>query len=456
MRAGRLRQLRAALAAATLALPALAGTAAAQGSGADIAPGLMLSGYNRHPIGVLASIEGGAYAARVNDASSLWYNPAGQATNQEFVFSGSASVFDWTWTTRDGEGDWIEDGSYNSVRAAAGGSSAMMKSKEWYWGGLLAAPRSWRQASNTETVVATPEGPRRVAKVDSSEIETYFAGLGVGWKPRADWRFGASAGVLGSWFQADQSSTARGLTDEGGQTVVAVLRTSGVSYDLRLNAGVQHDFRERLTVGLAVRSPGIHIWDSADLSFDVLEAGTDGTSQVAFRDTEASTEYRYPLEATLGVAWRAPAWSLEFDATAYDSISEYTFLGSDQVVRVASGGAIAQAPFSDVRISAEPVVNLAVGGRLQLSENWSLHGGAYTDFSPASAEGKVFDQIDLYGATVGVSFQVRRNTYWVVGLNFLHGSRGDLPVHDPATGTTLPTDVAVNTLSAVLGTTMEF
>jgi hypothetical protein len=456
MRAGGCRTLRAGVAALALALPGLAGSAAAQDAPPAVTPSLMLSGYNRHPVGVLGSIEGGAIAARASDSSSLWYNPAGQATHEELVFSGSASVFEWTWTTVDGHGDWIDDGYYNSVRAAAGGTAAALGSKEWFWGGMIAAPRSWRQASNTEALVDTADGLRMLAKVDTSEIETYFAGLGLGWKPRAAWRFGASAGVLGSWFQADQSATARELTDGGGQSVVAVLRASGVSYDLRLNAGVQHDVGERLTVGLSLRSPGLHLWDTADLSYDLLGTGAGGASQVTFRDTGASTEYRYPLEGTLGVAYRGDTWALECDVTAYDSIPEYTFLGSDKVVRVATGDALARAQFNDVRVSADPVVNLAIGGRVRLARNWKLHGGAYTDISPAPAEGKVFDQIDLYGLTLGVSFEVRRNTFWVVGVNYLHGSRGDLPVRDLATGALVPADVTVDTISAVLGSTMEF
>lgn len=442
--------------AIALALLIAAGPAAAQTTSAAIAPSLLLSGYNRHPVGVMASIEGGAYAARVNDASSLWYNPAGQATNGELVFSGSASVFEWTWTTRDGEGDWIDNGSYNSVRAAAGGSSAVPGSKQWYWGGLLAAPRSWRQASNTEADLDLPDGARRVAKVDSSEIETYFAGLGLGYRPNAAWRWGASAGILGTWFQADQSATARELTGGGGRTTIAVLRTSGVSYDLRLNAGVQHDLGEHLTLGLSVRSPGLHVWDTADLSFDVVNTGGPDDSQASFRDTEASTQFRYPLEGTVGAAWRAGTWELELDVTAYSEIPAYTFLGSDQLVRAVSGGSPSEAAFDDVRVSADPVVNFALGGRVRIAKGWRLHGGFYTDISPAPEAGRVFDQIDLYGLTLGLSFEVRRNTYWVLGLNYLHGSRGDLPVRDLATGAVVPTDVTVDTIGAVLGTTMEF
>ena len=138
------------------------------------------------------------------------------------------------------------------------------------------------------------------------------------------------------------------------------------------------------------------------------------------------------------------------------TIDEYTFLGSGQSVRSESGGTVTAAAFEDVRVSAEPVVNFAIGGRVDLSPRWKLHAGAYTDFSPAPEEGMVFDQVDLYGLTLGVSFEVRRNTYWVIGLNYLHGSRGDLPVRDLATGALVPTDVAINTIGAVLGTTLEF
>jgi long-subunit fatty acid transport protein len=291
--------------------------------------------------------------------------------------------------------------------------------------------------------------------VNSSEIETYFIGLGIGWKPEKPWRFGASAGLLGTWYQADQSATARDLTGGDSGTSIAVLRTSGVSYDLRVNLGLQADLGQHLALGVAVRSPGLHIWDSADVTYDLFHTDTEGTSQATFRDTAASTSYRYPLEGTLGLAYRDEDWSLEFDVTAYDSIDEYTFLGSEQSIKATAGGAVAETPFSDVRISAEPVVNFALGGRVRLSESWQLHAGVYTDYSPAPEDGKVFDKVDLYGATVGVSILVRPRSYWIIGLNYLHGSNG-LATRDLATGTPISTDVAVSTLSAVIGTMMVF
>jgi len=444
-------------AAGALAFTCLAGSAAAQEVPTTFAPKMMLSNYNRHPVGVMASIEGGAYAARANDASALWYNPAGQAASADLVLSGSASAFEWTWNTRNGEGDWIDDGYYNSVRAAAGSTSSTLNSKEWYWGSLLAAPRSWRQSTNAETTVDLPDGQRKLVQVNSSEIETYFIGLGIGWKPDKPWRFGASAGLLGTWFQADQSATARDLTAGGQGASVAVLRTSGVSYDLRVNLGVQTDIGEHLTLGLAVRSPGLHIWDSADETFDLLHTDNGGTSQITFRDTAASTSYRYPLEGTLGIAYSEETWAIEFDVTACDGIGEYTFLGSEKSIKSTQGGAVAETPFNDVRISAEPVVNFALGGRTRISEKVQFHAGVYTDYSPAPENGQVFDKINLYGATVGFSIMVRRpGSFWVIGLNYLHGSRDDLAARDLATGANVPTDVTVSTLSAVIGTMMTF
>ncbi len=443
-------------AAVAVALACLPGAAAAQEVPTTFAPKMVLSNYNRHPVGVMASIEGGAYAARADDASALWYNPAGQAASADLVLSGSASAFEWTWNTRDGEGNWLEDGYFNSVRAAGGSTSSTFKSKEWYWGALIAAPRSWRQSTNAETTVDLPEGRRNLVQVNSSEIETYFIGLGIGWKPEQPWRFGVSAGLLGTWFQADQSATARDLTAGDPGTSVAVLRTSGVSYDLRVNVGLQADLGRRFTLGLAVRSPGLHIWDSADATFDLLHTDTGGTSQVTFRDTAASTVYRYPLEGTFGLAYRGDTWALEFDVTASDGIEEYTFLGSEESIKATAGGAVAETPFNDVRITAEPVVNFALGGRTLISKRVRLHAGVYTDYSPAPEDGQVFDKIDLYGATVGVSLMVRPGSFWVVGLNYLHGSRDDLTARDLATGAPIPTDVTVSTLSAVIGTMIAF
>ena len=54
---------------------------------------LTLPNYGMTPIGQVAGMEGGAFVARANDASSNWYNPAGLALAAKSSISSSAGTY---------------------------------------------------------------------------------------------------------------------------------------------------------------------------------------------------------------------------------------------------------------------------------------------------------------------------------------------------------------------------
>ena len=54
---------------------------------------LTLPNYGMTPIGQVAGMEGGAFVARANDASSNWYNPAGLALAEKSSISSSAGTY---------------------------------------------------------------------------------------------------------------------------------------------------------------------------------------------------------------------------------------------------------------------------------------------------------------------------------------------------------------------------
>src|SRR5262249_62279929 len=57
-------------------------------------PNLVLSNYNSAPVGPYGGLEGSAYAARVDDPSATWFNPAGLARQASPQISGSAGVYE--------------------------------------------------------------------------------------------------------------------------------------------------------------------------------------------------------------------------------------------------------------------------------------------------------------------------------------------------------------------------
>src|SRR5262245_22233875 len=59
-------------------------------------PNLVIANYNSTSVGPYGGLEGTAYAARVDDPSAAWFNPAGLARQATPQISGSAGVYQRT------------------------------------------------------------------------------------------------------------------------------------------------------------------------------------------------------------------------------------------------------------------------------------------------------------------------------------------------------------------------
>src|SRR5262249_14950908 len=59
-------------------------------------PNLVVPNYDMVPVGPFGGLEGPAHAARVDDPSAAWFNPAGLARQMSAQISGSAGVYSHT------------------------------------------------------------------------------------------------------------------------------------------------------------------------------------------------------------------------------------------------------------------------------------------------------------------------------------------------------------------------
>jgi long-subunit fatty acid transport protein len=76
------------------------------------------------------------------------------------------------------------------------------------------------------------------------------------------------------------------------------------------------------------------------------------------------------------------------------------------------------------------VWNFSIGGRYQLDEAWSLHGGFYTDAAPSDpASTNVFRSVDLYGLTAGAKLK-GDHLSGSLGLGLTWGHSNDFPLSD--------------------------
>jgi len=134
------------------------------------------------------------------------------------------------------------------------------------------------------------------------------------------------------------------------------------------------------------------------------------TYQSYFADPAATFSYHLPLTVNVGLAWREPRFDVEIDVRYHSSISEYMLISSSQPVEQITTYPTARrrddVPFQGLPYAASAVWNLAIGGRYQLDEAWSLHGGFYTDAAPADpAASNIFRSVNLYGLTAGAKLK---------------------------------------------------
>ncbi len=127
---------------------------------------------------------------------------------------------------------------------------------------------------------------------------------------------------------------------------------------------------------------------------------------------QTNVKREYPTQVSIGVAW-FPTQSLlvSGDIKYFTKVNEQDVtLGGQSYV---------------LRQLAEPVTNVALGAEYYLNKNWALRGGFYTDKSnTANVEAGQINQpehIDLYGETLSIS-NFTRNTSVTLGGGIIQGT----------------------------------
>ncbi len=375
-------------------------------------PGAVLTNYDRVLIGQEEALESGAFVARVADSTAGWYNPAGLALVRRSVIGASATGYELDMIdlgqirTGSGKVSLAQLPSY--FGAVLGGD--VIASDRWRIGFSATKPTSWSAAVNG----ATLEG----ALVNYSSrvsISTLVPAISAAWTALPSLRLGAGFGLAITSISQSQILSIR---SDGTIQDAAILRAAdgtGTTWGGQGTFGVQWDVTEHLVAGASLRTPTFTILRTGSLTFQAMETVNSATGpatyQSYFNDPSATFSYHLPLTVNFGLAWREPRFDVEIDVRYHSSIPEYVLVGSSQPVETITtfpDGTKRQAmePFPGLTYGASTVWNIAIGGRYQLDEAWSLHGGFYTDAAPAApGTSGVFRSVDLYGLTGGAKLK---------------------------------------------------
>ena len=249
----------------------------------------------------------------------------------------------------------------------------------------------------------------------------------------------------------------------GLQTGLLSTRRSGDALQLRPILGVQFDPSGAWRVGVVVRTPAATLHRSGEYSIDgTLQSGAASVG-LSFFDPGASFTYKMPWEIQGGVGYVGKRAQAEVDVQAFTRIAPYSLLASDNsiIVYVDSGQgttpSIQSRPFPGVTSSSRGFANVTIGGHYQLSPNrtYLLHAGFTTDLSPVGADDVVFDRVNLYGWTIGLSGEWNKLQF-AAGFNLRSGSSNQTLVHDLISGETVTTTVKIKTAALIYSVAYQF
>jgi len=420
---------------------------------------LTLPNYGMTPIGQTAGLEGGAFVARANDASSNWYNPAGLALAEKSSVSSSAGTYQSFSLVPEALSRDDSGGSSQTVPALVGVLvKDLFGNKQFTAGFSVVRTNSFEQETDAQRSDLLPSTAAILDYSADSQYRRNEYSLGLGYSCGRAWRFGATLAVANTSLRAVGSVFDQEVQPGGLDATLLARRASGSITQLRLSAGAQYQLTPEILLGANVRTPGLDLFRSGEVSYDALQHRGAGTASLAFFDPDPWFDYELPFQAAIGAAIEKERFQLEVDVLFASGSSPYDLFSSERTaVYIQDDGSgnppiVTQVPFQDVISENKAVVNVAVGGSYALTKNkvWTLHFGFNTDFSPVGDADQYFSRVDLYGLTAGISGSVEGFTA-AVGVNYQWGDASNVPLAD-----VLDSDISVDSWAIIYSLAYKF
>ncbi|MFI5209499.1 MAG: OmpP1/FadL family transporter [Gemmatimonadales bacterium] len=421
---------------AALVLTALLASAPASAQVLTSPPaGIILPNYDLVRVGQWEAIESGAVVARTEGPLANVYNPAGLAASKKTEINGSATGYQYTTLSLEGIGDKATSSRLADLSGFLGVALAepLIRSTKWRLGFSVYAPLSWKPGTLSGSGQITSAGTDLLLNYRtqvSLHAVTPALAAGVNLSPRIRLGFGFQVPIV-SVLQEQTTS----LLATSASTAVQTDRSfaaDGSTWLIRGTAGVQWDVASALSLGLMLESPTARVWGSSFYSDEITVSSAAGFATSHFRDTDARLEYKLPFLLAGGAALRLGKLTIEGDVRSYSSLSQFDLYTSDSTgIAVSDSGAAppsqATVTLAPVTLTYRSVLNLALGVRYPLSDRWQLHAGVNSDQSPLSGTKEIFRNVDVFGATAGVSF-TGAHLSGSLGLGFQNGQSPGTPV----------------------------
>lgn len=424
---------------------------------------LTLLNWQRVPVGEQAVAEGGAVVARADGPSAGYGNPAGLADLARPTVSGTVNVVEYTRVASRTPGGTAEADDIQLKPNFVGFANALEGGRGG-WAFTLASPVTW--SCGLEVRTELPAGTRR--DDGRSSLELTSIGLAWGGRVRDDLRLGCGLEAWMADYRYDSGTSAHDATT----VLTATYTERGRQLALRAVGGAQWEVGT-WRLGGTVRSPGLSLVDNGAISTSSTSGDATAVVQTEISDADAAFAIPLPWQVVVGAAWlpeAIPGLALEADLAIHGGSGRVEVFNavSGSATTISGLGTSVTSVGQEARtVRLKPVFNPRAGLRYRFPGQLlghTVHGhlGGYIEMTPIE-ESDVFSQLDMLGATGGVSFEKGPMQVMIAGTYVTSGTLVDAIgfVESPGAGlspeiTDPDASYAVRTFSLVIGSAYRF
>jgi hypothetical protein len=421
-------------------------------------PNVVVPNYGGVPVGPYGGLESGAYAARADDPSAAWFNPAGLSRATGTQISGSAGLYEFTGVTPQALNN--SGGSLQQLPNLVG--FTVKGGSNLTYGVAVLTANSWTQEADFQGTTATTDLRHRLAYSADSDYSRRVLAIAAGYNNGGPWRLGAGLALSVTSLRLVGSVSDRIADATTLRSLVIASRASGSTLQINPLFGVQYDGVPHMRFGALIQTPAAHFMSSGVITQDgQLDLGTTSVGASVF-DSNATFDQHRPWEISGGAAYVAPRFEVELDLHGYTSVSPYSLVSTNQPTVIYGDTAtqapsISTQPFTGFTTASKGIVNVAAGGhfRIKPDKPWLLHFGAASDRSPVAPEDAVFTRVNLGTMTVGLSGTVGKLQF-SAGFNYRAGTSEDIALYNLADGRTVTTSVHISTVGLIYSLAYTF
>ncbi|MEK7876589.1 MAG: outer membrane protein transport protein [Pseudomonadota bacterium] len=352
---------------------------------------------------------GGAAAAE--DASTIWYNPAGMTALQgdkQFAISGNVLVPSFKFSNTASTGAAYaapgDGGDGGSLAVVPQGYFSMSLGANWKAGVAFNVPFGLKTEYDA--------GWRGQLTALKSEVKTYNVNPSVAYKLRDTVSLGAGV----SWQRLEAE-----LTNFAGGAGVATLKASDTGYGFNLGALV--NLTPGIRYGITYRS-AIKYQLNGTITLSALPAGNGG----------ATADLTVPENASLSVFGTvSPQWDLMADVTwtRWSRFQQLTVLRSTASALGAVGSRITALPFN-----WRDTWRYSIGANYKPSPAWKFRFGLAYDQTPTNDVDRTARLPDQDRTWVAFGAQYKVSKAGAIDVGYAHEFIKDATVNNPVPGFT--------------------